>query len=76
MTDNKMAPNNVPNCEYNYHHPHNPSVCHFECMLDTYLESDCGLTLDAQEYRDELIIGVERMVRKVEDYRKVYIGTC
>ena len=60
-----------PACEYNYHDPVHPDVCHFECMLDVYLEPDCRLTLDAQEYRDAMIIGVERMVRKVEDYRKL-----
>ena len=61
---------NVPECEYNYHDPVHSDVCHFECMLDAYLEPDCRLTPDAQEYRDELIIGVERMMEKVEGYKK------
>lgn len=60
---------NTIECEYNYHDPVHPDVCHFECMLDANLEFNDRLTPKAQEYRDKLIIGVERMMKKVEDYK-------
>ena len=56
-------------CEYNYHDPVHSDVCHFECMLDANLEFNDRLTPKAQEYRDKLIVGVERMMKKVEDYK-------
>ena len=58
-------------CEYNYHDNVHPDVCHFECMLDANLEFNDRLTPKAQEYRDKLIVGVERMMKKVEDYKNL-----
>lgn len=67
-----MAPiehkQSILSCKYNYHDPVHPEVCHFECMLDANLEFDDNLTPKAQEYRDQLIIGVIRMAKKVASF--------
>ena len=61
----------IPPCEYNYHDDDNEDLCIFESTLDSMLEPDIQLTEKAQQYRDELIIGVERMMDKVNNYREI-----
>ena len=61
-----------PPCEYNYHDDDHEDLCIFECTLDGLLEPDAKLTGKAQQDRDELIIGVERMMDKVTYYRRMY----
>lgn len=67
-----MAPKehnkSIPSCEYNYHDDDHEDLCIFECTLDSLLEPDIKLTPKAQEYRDQLIIGVIRMAKKVASF--------
>ena len=67
-----MDENEIPPCKYNYHDDDHEDLCVFECTLDSLLEQDTLLTEKAQQYRDELIIGVERMMGKVNNYRGFY----
>ena len=59
-----------PPCEYNYHDDSHPDVCLFECMVDEYLLLDDELTIDAQEYRESIIKGIERIDFKLRMYRR------
>ena len=62
----------IPPCKYNYHDDDHEDLCVFECTLDGLLEPNSQLTEKAQEYRDQLIVGVERMMDKVTYYRRMY----
>ena len=59
-------------CIYNYHNDLHPDVCIFETLLDEYLVADSKLTNDAQKLRDSLIIGVNRMFDKVNNFKKIH----
>lgn len=61
-----------PPCAYNYHDPLHEDLCIFEVTLTDLLVADSQLTPKAQEYRDELMIGVRRMADKVAGYERVY----
>ena len=62
----------IPPCEYNYHDDDHEDLCIFESTLDRLLEPDNQLTEKAQQYRDKLIEGVDRMIDKVNHYRGFY----
>lgn len=61
-----------PPCKYNYHDPLHEDLCIFEVTLDDLLVADSQLTPKAQDYRDELMIGVRRMADKIAEYERVY----
>jgi len=56
-------------CKCNYHDDLHPEICYFEVTLDEYLIDDSLLTSDAIQLRDAFIIGVERMYKKVQDFK-------
>jgi len=57
---------------FNYSDDSHPEIDEFEINLDVYLECDNKLNKKAIEYRDELIVGVERMHQKVQEFERKY----